>query len=112
MTTKANCIIGTVVVALGVFASACGRGGDGAEVAGTDVTQATTATTATTVPPPTTTTVPTQVTYVVQSGDSLSVIASRFGVPVADLANFNAITDVDSLQVGQQLAIPPTTVAP
>ncbi|MDA3040812.1 MAG: LysM domain-containing protein [Actinomycetota bacterium] len=90
--------------------SACGRSAD--ETADTtlpavQVAGETTAPT-TTVP---TTTVPTQVTYVVQAGESLSVIASRFGVDVRALADFNAIADVDSLKVGQLLSIPPTTIA-
>ncbi len=55
------------------------------------------------------TTIPTQVTYVVQAGESLSIIASRFGVGVRELADFNAIADVDSVKVGQLLSIPPTT---
>ncbi|MEZ5227626.1 MAG: LysM domain-containing protein [Acidimicrobiales bacterium] len=78
-------------------------------MAGTEVTApSTTAPAPTTVPPPPTTV---QVNYVVQSGDSLSVIASRFGVSTQALADFNAISDVNSIVVGQELSIPPTTVA-
>lgn len=58
----------------------------------------------TTVP---TTSIPTQVTYVVQPGESLSLIASRFGVDVRVLADFNAIGDIDSVKAGQLLSIPP-----
>ncbi len=103
------------LVGFTLLAAACGRGGDGAEVAGTEVTAA--PTTATVAPAPTTappTSAP--VTYVVQSGDTLSVIATRFGVATQALADFNAIADPNTLQVGQELAIPPapppTTAAP
>ena len=58
----------------------------------------------TTEPPPTTTP-----EYIVQQGDSLSVIAQRFGVSTEDLANFNGIEDANDIQVGQKLTIPPTT---
>lgn len=61
----------------------------------------------TTVPPPTTTP-----EYIVQQGDSLSIIAQRFGVSTEDLANFNGIEDVNDIQVGQTLTIPPTTTPP
>ncbi len=99
-------MLGGIALAL----AACGRADDGADVAGVEVTPSSVSTTvapSTTPPPPTTT----QVNYVVQSGDSLSVIASRFGVSTQELADFNAITDVNSIVVGQELSIPPTTVA-
>lgn len=52
--------------------------------------------------------------YVVQSGDSLSRIASRYGTTVARLREANALTG-DRILVGQKLAIPsgsrPTAVA-
>jgi LysM repeat protein len=54
-------------------------------------------------------------TYVIQSGDTLGAIAARFGVPVDAIAAANGITDPDSIQVNQELTIPPagptTTVA-
>ena len=91
------------LAASAVLGSGCGRSADettestlpAVQVAGE-----------TTVP---STTVPTQVTYIVQAGESLSVIASRFGVDVRTLADFNAIADIDSVKVGQLLSIPPTT---
>ncbi len=43
--------------------------------------------------------------YVVQSGDSLSRIASRYGVTVAQLREANALTG-DLIRIGQRLAIP------
>lgn len=44
--------------------------------------------------------------YVVQSGDSLSSIASRFSVSLSELMSTNGITDANSLDVGQELIIP------
>lgn len=97
-------VLSLFLAALAVLGSACGRSADetaestlpAVQVAGE-----------TTVP---VTTVPTQVTYIVQAGESLSVIASRFGVDVRTLADFNAIADIDSVKVGQLLSIPPTTL--
>jgi LysM repeat protein len=60
---------------------------------------------------PTTTTRPTA--YVVQSGDSLAAIASRFGLSRAELIFANGIADPNMIRVGQRLTIPaapPTTV--
>jgi murein DD-endopeptidase MepM/ murein hydrolase activator NlpD len=47
--------------------------------------------------------------YIVQSGDTLSSIASRFNVTVDDLMTANNITDANLLAAGQQLAIPGLT---
>lgn len=69
------------------------------------------------VPTPTTPTVPTTVattvappaassTYVVQPGDTLSVIAEQFGVSTDAISQANGITDVNSIQPGQELTIP------
>ncbi len=44
--------------------------------------------------------------YIVQPGDTLSSIASRFGVSVDDLMAANGITDPNLLSAGQQLVIP------
>ena len=44
--------------------------------------------------------------YVVQSGDSLSVIAHRHGVSQQALMRANNITDPDRIQVGQELVLP------
>jgi len=102
--------------AASLLVAACGRSGDpDISVAGTS-TEATAATTTTTAAEsatvPTTAPPTTQLTYVIQSGDSLSVIAQRFGISTQDLADFNAIADVDAIQVGQEISIPPSTVAP
>jgi murein DD-endopeptidase MepM/ murein hydrolase activator NlpD len=44
--------------------------------------------------------------YIVQPGDSLSSIASRFSVSLNDLMAANNITDPNQLAAGQQLVIP------
>jgi murein DD-endopeptidase MepM/ murein hydrolase activator NlpD len=44
--------------------------------------------------------------YIVQSGDSLSSIASRFSITLEALMTANNITDPNQLGVGQQLVIP------
>jgi hypothetical protein len=51
---------------------------------------------------------PTATIYVVQAGDTLSRIAGRFGIPLADLiaANAENLPDPDKLQIGDQLTIP------
>ncbi len=49
---------------------------------------------------------PEPMTYVVQSGDSLSEIASRFDVTLDDLMEANDIVDPDSIREGQTLQIP------
>ena len=45
-------------------------------------------------------------TYAVQAGDTLSVIAERFGTTVDAIVEANEITDATSLDVGQLLIIP------
>lgn len=45
-------------------------------------------------------------TYVIEPGDTLSVIAERFGVSVDALSEANNITDVNSIRPGQELIIP------
>jgi nucleoid-associated protein YgaU len=51
---------------------------------------------------------PTQVTYTVQAGDTLSRIAGRFGITLQQLidANTEVIPDPDKLQIGDVLTIP------
>jgi len=54
-----------------------------------------------------TTTTPIQsVAYTVQAGDTLSVIAEKFAVPLSDLMIANGLTNQDFIQVGQELTIP------
>jgi LysM repeat protein len=55
--------------------------------------------------------------YQVQRGDTLTVIARRFGVPIETIAAANQLPNQDSLAEGQVLRIPPAppvklTVAP
>jgi len=58
--------------------------------------------------PPTIAPAPTAVTYVVQPGDTMSKIAKRFHVDLADLiaANQETIPDPDRLQIGDVVIIP------
>jgi murein DD-endopeptidase MepM/ murein hydrolase activator NlpD len=44
--------------------------------------------------------------YIVQSGDTLSLISSRFNVDLGDLMNANDISDPNLLSAGQELVIP------
>ena len=46
-------------------------------------------------------------TYVVKSGDTLSGIASRFGLSLMTIWWANKLTSTDTLHVGQKLQIPP-----
>lgn len=45
-------------------------------------------------------------TYTVQAGDTLSSIAKRFSITVAELVQENEISDPDSISVGQKIRIP------
>jgi murein DD-endopeptidase MepM/ murein hydrolase activator NlpD len=47
--------------------------------------------------------------YIIQSGDYLSTIASRFGISVDTLQEVNGITDPNNIAVGNQLKIPGLT---
>ncbi len=83
------------------------------EVGGTPAATPTTEATETPSPTPTETAEPEQQTYIVQSGDTMFLIAEQFapaGVAAADfadrIAQANGITDLSSLQVGQELLIP------
>lgn len=51
-------------------------------------------------------------TYRVTSGDALSLIAARFGLPTVVLAEANAITNVDRILVGTVLSIPAAASTP
>lgn len=48
----------------------------------------------------------TRTIYVVQRGDTLGEIATRFGVSLADLARINNIENWDIIEVGDELIIP------
>jgi LysM repeat protein len=51
---------------------------------------------------------PTPQVYIVQPGDTMSKIAGRFDIPLADLiaANAENIPNPDALQIGDQVIIP------
>lgn len=44
--------------------------------------------------------------YIVQSGDTLNLIAVRFGISLQDLIDANGIVDANSISEGMQLVIP------
>jgi LysM repeat protein len=46
------------------------------------------------------------VSYVVQAGDTLGLIANKFSVPLFDLMTANGLTNQDFIQIGQELIIP------
>lgn len=48
-------------------------------------------------------------TYIVQSGDNLSFIAADFGVSTNSIIWANKLKDVDSIQPGQEIKIPPVS---
>jgi len=50
-----------------------------------------------------------QLTYIVQSGDTLNSIAFRLGVSAIDLSDANAIADPNQLAVGEILVVPGMT---
>lgn len=54
----------------------------------------------------------TKVTYVVEKGDSLAGIASKFNSTVDDIVKTNNLADANSIFVGQQLQIPVNLVTP
>jgi murein DD-endopeptidase MepM/ murein hydrolase activator NlpD len=45
--------------------------------------------------------------YLVERGDTLFGIAQRYGLSVTDLAKWNALEDIDRLEVGQVLSLAP-----
>lgn len=55
---------------------------------------------------PTPTVTPTPIIYVIQQGDTLLVIARRFGVTVQAIQEVNGITDPRRLQINQEIIIP------
>lgn len=44
--------------------------------------------------------------YIVKAGDTLSAIASQYGITYQELASYNGISDPDSINVGQEIRIP------
>ncbi|HYK95130.1 MAG TPA: LysM peptidoglycan-binding domain-containing protein [Candidatus Dormibacteraeota bacterium] len=55
---------------------------------------------------------PTQQIYLVQSGDTMSRIAGRFGIPLNELiaANTQTVPDPNKLKIGQEIIIPAKAV--
>ena len=53
--------------------------------------------------------VPAEEIVVVQAGDSLAIIASRYGITWEELATHNNITDPTRLDIGQEIRIPVIT---
>ena len=91
------------------FFSACG--GDDATVA--ETLPVLVAESTTTIPLVTTTTLAANPEfYTIQQGDTLSAIASSFGVTVADIVAANGLPNADAIQAGQKLAIPGNGTAP
>ena len=91
------------------FLSACG--GDDAQVVETLPVMVAESTT--TIPLVTTTTLAANPEfYTIQQGDTLSAIASSFGVTVADIVAANGLPNADAIQAGQKLAIPGNGTAP
>ena len=89
--------------------SACGDN----EVAVVDTLPVLVAESTTTIPLETTTTLAANPEfYTIQQGDTLSAIASSFGVSVADIVAANGLANADAIQAGQKLAIPANGVAP
>ena len=91
------------------FLSACG--GDDVQVVETLPVMVAESTT--TIPLVTTTTLAANPEfYTIQQGDTLSAIASSFGVTVADIVAANGLPNADAIQAGQKLAIPGNGTAP
>jgi LysM repeat protein len=92
------------VAALGV--SGCGES-DGVYTTLPPIRSTTTSSTTTT------TTVAQEIqTYVVQPGETLSVIAERFGVSVAAIVDLNEISNPDRIDAGVTIKIPVRTQVP
>ncbi len=103
--------VASVVVLSGLmsFLSACG--GDDVQVV--ETLPVLVAESTTTIPLETTTTLAANPEfYTIQQGDTLSGIASSFGVTVADIVAANGLPNADAIQAGQKLAIPGNGTAP
>ena len=101
----------SVVALSGVISLLSACGGSDAKVA--DTLPLMVAESTTTIPLETTTTLaPNPEFYTIQQGDTLSAIASSFGVTVADIVAANGLASADAIQAGQKLAIPGNGTAP
>jgi LysM repeat protein len=100
-----------VVALSGVISLLGACGGDDAKVV--DTLPVMVAESTTTIPLETTSTLaPNPEFYTIQQGDTLSAIASSFGVTVADIVAANGLANADAIQAGQKLAIPGNGTAP
>jgi LysM repeat protein len=100
-----------VVALSGVISLLGACGGDDSKVA--DTLPVMVAESTTTIPLESTTTLaPNPEFYTIQQGDTLSAIASSFGVTVADIVAANGLANADAIQAGQKLAIPGNGTAP
>ena len=104
---------GAIALAAVALLASCGRNApeEGATTLEASISPSSTVAVITTLPPTTAPPPTTTPEYIIQQGDSLSIIAQRFGVTTEELANFNGIEDADSIKIGQKLTIPPTTAA-
>jgi len=59
----------------------------------------------------TTTLAPRPATHTVVAGETLSSIASLYGLAASDLATYNGITNLNHVFTGEVLKIPPATTA-
>lgn len=99
------------ITAAALMLSACGRSAPGDQADDLTTTSASSTTTTAPVETQTTTTVErftgSEETYIVAQGDAFSLIASKFNVSAAKLAEFNDISDPDLIKVGQTIYLPP-----
>jgi LysM repeat protein len=98
--------LAVVLVGVAMFgALACGDDDAASETLPPIRTTTTTSTTTTTVSL-------TPVEYVIQSGETLGVIAERAGVTFVALCAFNELESCDYVQAGQTILIPPAGYVP
>jgi LysM repeat protein len=106
-------LLACLLAATAAVATLAACGGDDSDAAPPDTTGVPTTTTTIA-----TTTTVTEVTYIIQKGDSLSSIADQFDITIAQLITINNIEDADHIEEGQILVIVPaltpvsTTVPP
>lgn len=62
--------------------------------------------------PPTSTISPDERFYKIQPGDTLAIIAERYGVSIQSIVTLNALTNPDAIQAGQTIEIPQGGIAP
>ena len=92
-------VVAAAIVLAFLLGRASGGGGETEAAAGSAETTSTVL--VTTLPP---------IVHTVQENESLSSIATHYGLTTAELASFNGITDVNHVEEGQQILIPaPTT---